>query len=168
MNKFKLLFMDVDGTLTDGKIYIGQAGEIMKAFDVKDGYGIHDILPQYGVIPVIITARRSKILVARCNELNVSHVYQGCRNKIEKMCEVAGQYGIVRSEDGKLPGTAYIGDDILDIPCMKMAEYSACPNDAALAVKEISKYISRLNGGNGAVRDFIEWLVSGRVFEASV
>lgn len=159
MNKVKLLFMDVDGTLTDGQIYIGQTGEIMKAFDVKDGCGIHDILPRYNIIPVIITARVSEIVSIRCKELNVSHAYQGCRNKVEKMCEIAEQYGITKNVEGILPETAYIGDDILDIPCMQAVEYSACPSDAVMAVKEVCKYVSGFNGGKGAVRDFIEWLV---------
>ena len=65
----KFLVMDVDGTLTDGKIYMGNEGELFKAFDVKDGCGIKDLLPQLGIVPVIITARESKILENRCNEL---------------------------------------------------------------------------------------------------
>jgi len=162
MISVKLLFMDVDGTLTDGKIYMGQDGEAMKAFDVKDGCGIHDILPRYGIIPVIITARTSVILANRCRELDIKHVCQGCADKKEKMCEIAGRYGIVLDEKGILPGTAYIGDDILDIPCMELAEYSACPGDAVQAVKEKSTYLSEFSGGNGAVRDFIEWIVGSR------
>ena len=81
-NMIKFLIMDVDGTLTDGKIYMGNKGELFKAFDVKDGCGIKDILPEYGIIPVIITARQSDILKRRCEELNIINLYQGVRHKL--------------------------------------------------------------------------------------
>lgn len=155
----KLLFMDVDGTLTDGKIYIGNNGELFKAFDVKDGCGIHDILPKYGIIPVIITARESDIVKHRCNELNIDHYYQGCRQKREKMIEIANEFGICLNSEGMLPGVAYIGDDILDIPCLEIAEFKGCPQNAVNEVREICNFISEYDGGNGAVREFIEWLI---------
>ena len=81
----RILIMDVDGTLTDGKIYMGCQGEVMKAFDVKDGCGIKDILPEAGIIPVIITARKSEIVKRRSEELNIEHCYQGVRDKKEKL-----------------------------------------------------------------------------------
>ena len=75
-NQIKILFMDVDGTLTDGRIYMGAQGEIMKAFDVKDGYAIREILPQYGVVPVIITGRASRMVENRAKELGITETYQ--------------------------------------------------------------------------------------------
>ena len=81
----KLLVMDVDGTLTDGHIYMGPDGEVMKAFDVKDGYGIAHILPRYGIIPVIITGRRSQIVERRCAELGITELYQGVGDKLERL-----------------------------------------------------------------------------------
>lgn len=162
MKQIKLLFMDVDGTLTDGKLYIGVAGEIFKAFSVKDGCGIHDILPQYGVIPVIITARNSEIVQRRCEELKITEIYQGCRNKRQKMIDVAAKYGIKPDEKGTLLYTAYIGDDILDLQCMEIAQITGCPADAVLEVKQNVDFVSRFDGGNGAVREFIEWLVKER------
>ena len=86
--KIKLLVMDVDGTLTDGKIYMGAEGEMMKAFDVKDGYGIAHILPRLGITPVIITGRRSGIVERRCAELGITELYQGVRDKLEKLREL--------------------------------------------------------------------------------
>ena len=74
-DKIKYLVMDVDGTLTDGKIYMGTSGEILKAFDIKDGYGIHDMLIPYGITPVIITGRSSKILENRCRELSITDLF---------------------------------------------------------------------------------------------
>ena len=159
MKNIKLLFMDVDGTLTDGKIYIGNNGEMFKAFDAKDGCGIHDILPLNGIIPVIITARESDIVKRRCDELNITHCYQGCRKKKEKMLEVASEFGIYPNDEGVLPGVAYMGDDILDIQCLEISEFKGCPQNAVHRVKEICDFIAEHDGGNGAVREFIEWLI---------
>lgn len=83
--EIKLLVMDVDGTLTDGKIYMGNDGEVMKAFDVKDGYTIHYQLRPKGVIPVIITGRESQIVKNRCKELEIDYLYQGVSDKIAKL-----------------------------------------------------------------------------------
>lgn len=154
--QIKLLVMDVDGTLTDGKIYMGANGELMKAFDIKDGCGIKDILPTLGIVPVIITARQSQILENRCKELNIKEVYQGIRNKLKKLDEICKAYGVSLSE------TAYIGDDILDLQCMNpikaVGGIIGCPADAVEKVKDLAKFISSKKGGDGAVRDFIEYL----------
>lgn len=161
MKGIRMLFMDVDGTLTDGKIYMGSSGEICKAFDIKDGCGIRDILPQYDIIPVILTARQSQIVTNRCEELGIRHIYQNCREKTQKMTELSAQFGILPDEQGYLQGIAYIGDDILDLPCMELAELAGCPADAVDEVKAVSHFISRKNGGCGAVREFIEWICIG-------
>lgn len=159
----KLLIMDVDGTLTDGKIYIGNNGEIMKAFDIKDGCGIHDILPLYGIIPVIITGRQSSILEIRCKELGIKYLYQGIKNKITKLDELLKLLNDNGDRVYSYKNIAYIGDDINDLSCMKPIKKAggiiACPADAVKEVKDISNYISCKIGGNGAVRDFIEWIL---------
>lgn len=159
MKNVKLLFMDVDGTLTDGKIYMGQTGELFKAFNIKDGYGINNILKQHKIIPVIITARESKIVELRCKELNVTHIYQGCKDKISLMQSLAKENGIAPNAQGILEGTAYIGDDLIDLQCIHISQYSGCPIDAVKQVRDSVDYVSEFEGGNGAVRDFIEWLV---------
>lgn len=157
MSDIKILVMDVDGTLTDGKIYMGNDGEMMKAFDIKDGCGIHDILIPMGIVPVIITGRKSRILEKRCVELNIVHLYQGIRNKIEKLEELLVLFGVTYKE------VAYIGDDINDLSCMKSISMAGglvgCPGDAVKEVKKIANYICSRNGGAGAVREFIEWIV---------
>ena len=155
----RLLFMDIDGTLTDGKIYIGNTGELIKVFSVKDGYAISQILPQHNIIPVIITGRKSEIVNNRCQELGIEQVYQNVRNKKEKMISVAKVHGISANEAGIFPHTAYIGDDIPDLECMLIAERKGCPADAAEKIKEVSDFVSAKNGGDGAVREFIEWLM---------
>ena len=145
--------MDVDGTLTDGKIYMSPSGEAMKAFNIKDGCGIHDILNSAQIKPVVITGRTSDIVTNRCKEIGIEEVHQGVSSKTEKLREITQDFSEV----------AYIGDDINDLPCMrKVLEAGGvvgCPLDAVESVKTISSFISSHNGGDGAVRDFIEWLL---------
>ena len=155
----KILFMDVDGTLTDGKIYMGNDGEMLKAFSIKDGCGIHDILPRYGIIPVIITARQSKIVENRCKELGINEIHQNCRDKKNKMKEIAIKYHLNVCDENIIEQTAYIGDDILDIQCMEIAQFVGAPIDAVNEVKQVADFVSQYRGGEGAVREFIEWLV---------
>ena len=152
-NNIKYLVMDVDGTLTDGKIYMGNDGEVMKAFNIKDGCGIHDIAVPNHIIPVIITGRRSDIVTNRCKEIDIDEVYQGVTNKIEKLCDITKDFSEI----------AYIGDDINDLSCMCMLKKDGgivgCPADAANQIKDVADFISTKNGGDGAVREFIEWLI---------
>ena len=159
----KFLFMDVDGTLTDGKIYMGPSGEVFKAFDIKDGCGIKDILPLAGIAPIIITARESKILENRCRELGVSELYQNKRDKISQIDDCLRSFSQRDQVEYDYKNVAYIGDDLLDLQCiepiMKHGGISACPADAAEVVKKKVNFICRNNGGNGAVREFIEWLI---------
>lgn len=148
----KYFVMDVDGTLTDGKIYMGNDGEMMKAFDIKDGCGIHDILIPAGITPVIITGRSSKILENRCKELGITNLHQGIRNKIEKLLTITTDLSTV----------AYIGDDINDLSCMEPIKEAGglvgCPADAVQKVIMLADFVSKKKGGNGAVREFIEWI----------
>ena len=107
----KFLVMDVDGTLTDGKIYMGESGELFKVFNIKDGCGIKDILPTINIEPIIITARNSKILENRCKELNIKKLYQGIRNKIKKLDEIINEYNELNNTSIAYANIAYIGDD---------------------------------------------------------
>lgn len=158
----RFLVMDVDGTLTDGKIYMGQNGESFKAFDIKDGCGIKDILPELGIIPIIITARESRIVSKRCEELCIAEVYQGCRNKLNILKEVLRNYEVKDGRTYGLSNVAYIGDDILDLQCMEPIKanggFTACPADAVAEVKSVVDYVCHRNAGNGAVREFINRL----------
>ena len=103
----KYLIMDIDGTLTDGKIYMGPGGEAMKAFSVKDGYVINFILKPAGIVPIVITARKSQIVQNRCDELGIKEVYQGKLDKITMLKEIVGEENLGQC--------AYFGDDILDL-----------------------------------------------------
>lgn len=151
--KIKYLVMDVDGTLTDGKIYMGNNDEIMKAFSIKDGCGIQNILIPSGIIPIIITGRESDIVLNRCKEIGISNIHQGISDKLEEVFTITSDLSII----------AYIGDDINDIPCMKKVReaggITGCPKDAVKKVIEFVDFVSENNGGDGAVRDFIDWLI---------
>ncbi len=152
----KYLVMDVDGTLTDGKIYMSPSGEAMKAFNIKDGCGIHDLLIPAGILPVIITGRKSEIVLNRCREIGITEIHQGVSDKVTKLKQVCHDISCV----------AYIGDDINDLDCMKVVKDAGgvvgCPFDAVNKVKFVADFISSYNGGDGAVRDYIEWLIEKR------
>ncbi|MCD8290424.1 MAG: 3-deoxy-D-manno-octulosonate 8-phosphate phosphatase [Prevotella sp.] len=149
----KYLVMDVDGTLTDGKIYMGANDEVMKAFNIKDGCGIKDIAMAHGIVPVIITARESEIVANRCRELSITEVYQGVRDKVGRLREITDDFSEV----------AYIGDDILDLQCMEPVHEAGglvgCPRDAVKQVRELADFVAEHDGGDGAVRDFVEWIM---------
>lgn len=154
--------MDVDGTLTDGMIYTNELGEFIKAFNIKDGGGIKVILPKLDIIPIVITARKSGILEIRCKELGISEVHQNCTSKLKQVIEILKSYS---ENDGmmySLKDVAYIGDDIVDLECMKAVVSKggivACPHDAVKQVKDIAHYICNKNAGFGAIREFIEWI----------
>lgn len=163
----KLLLMDVDGTLTDGKIYMGEGGEVCKAFNIKDGCGIHDILIPAGIIPIIITGRKSVIVEKRCKEIGIEEVYQGVKDKRRKLDTLLHKLNANVTDAALSPynygNIAYIGDDINDLCCMEPIKeaggFIGCPADAADKVKAIADFISTQNGGDGAVREFIEWIL---------
>lgn len=170
----KLLIMDVDGTLTDGKIYMGESGEVCKAFNIKDGCGIHDILIPAGIIPIIITGRKSAIVEKRCKEIGIEEVYQGVREKLRKLDTLLDKMnklaaGSANADVAWIPysygNIAYIGDDINDLCCMEPIKeaggFIGCPADAVDKVKAIADFISTRNGGDGSVREFIEWILAG-------
>ena len=148
--KKKLLVMDVDGTLTDGKIYMGENGEVMKAFNVKDGYAIAHMLPEMEIIPVIITGRKSKIVENRAKELGITELYQGVGDKLAQLKIVAEKYNATPEE------IAYIGDDLNDLECIEFCGVTACPVDAVEKVKKTVNLVCNKKAGEGAVRDFIE------------
>ena len=160
----KYLIMDVDGTLTDGKIYMGPDGEAMKAFSIKDGYVINFILKPAEITPVILTARTSPIVRHRCEELGIDSIYQGRSDKLTALYEIVGKDG--------LGNCAYFGDDILDLKCMKPIKeaggIAACPADAVAEVKAVADYVCTSKAGEGALREFSEWLVRPRADEDEI
>lgn len=160
--RIRLVVFDVDGTLTDGKIYMGEQGEVFKVFDIKDGLGIHDLLPRYGIASAVITARTSGIVANRCRELGIEYCRQGIRDKVGALAEIARELGLAENESRVYEEAAYMGDDLIDLPCMLRCGLIACPSNAAGEVREVAHFCSDQPGGDGAARQFIEWLVEPR------
>lgn len=158
----KFLVMDVDGTLTDGKIYMGADGEVFKTFDIKDGYALHTLLKEYDIIPVIITARKSTMVEHRCKELGVTEIHQGVMKKLECLKSIIDNYSsAVQQYD--LSNVAYIGDDLLDLQCMNPIKnaggIAGCPSNAVFEVVKVCDFVSSQKGGEGAVREFAEFII---------
>lgn len=157
---YRLLVLDVDGTLTDGKIYLSQYGEEIKAFDVKDGYGIRHILPELQMEAAVITGRKSEIVSRRADELGIRMVCQGISDKAACLIRLLEEKGYAAEE------TVYIGDDENDLECMQIAGFCACPADAHHRVRDAADYIASKNGGDGAVREVIDLLASSEKLTA--
>lgn len=155
LSNIKLLVMDVDGTLTDGKIYVGNEGEIGKAFNVKDGYMLAKCR-DYDIYTAIITGRISEIVSLRAKVLKITDVFQGITNKSIILNK------IVQKHDLALDQVAYVGDDLNDLDCMKICGFSACPKDAAEEVISSVDYVCSKNGGDGAVRELIDLIIKAR------
>ncbi len=157
MKDIKYLVLDVDGTLTDGCVYMGENGELCKAFNIKDGYGIcHQAIPA-GIVPVIITGRTSNIVLNRCKELGINEIHQGISDKLGELNEILAERGET------LKDCAYMGDDLNDLHVMKAIKAAGgligCPADAAAGVIELADFVSSKDGGRGCVREFIEWIL---------
>lgn len=150
----KLLVLDVDGTLTDGGVYISETGEQTKKFNVKDGMGIV-MLRKAGVeVGIISHSSVSQMISSRANTLKLKYVYVGNRPKLEVLREWLAELNIKPEE------VAYMGDDINDLDIIGEAGLSACPADAIQIVKEQVHHVMTLKGGEGAVREFIDgWLM---------
>jgi 3-deoxy-D-manno-octulosonate 8-phosphate phosphatase (KDO 8-P phosphatase) len=145
----------VDGVLTDGGIILyGQDGEA-KRFDVQDGMGIN-LARVAGIKVGIITARSSEVVRRRAMELHIDEVVQGASNKSDALQQLLVKYGLVASQ------SAYIGDDIQDIPIMRQVGIPIAVQNARPLVKQCSKYVTTTCGGHGAVREAIEWLLELR------
>ena len=145
----RALFLDVDGVLTDGKIYLDGRGNEMKVFDTKDGHGMRKA-EAAGITLCWISGRTSPATARRARELGVPHCYQGVRDKGARIEALRRRLGLARDE------MAAIGDDEPDIPMFEAAGLSACPSDATPGARRYASMILSRPGGGGAAREFIE------------
>lgn len=153
--KIKLFAMDVDGALTDGGMYYSEKGEVMKKFNTKDGMGI-ELLLEKGIIPVIITNEKSKLVLKRAEKLKIDEVYIGIENKVDTLKKIIKKYNLSFKE------VAYIGDDINDLELLKKVGFSSAPQDSIDSVKKIVDYVTLRKGGEGAVREVIDIILSAK------
>lgn len=151
----QLLGLDVDGTLTDGRIVIGARGELAKFFSVHDGQGMR-LLMDSGIHVAIITARKSKIVQTRAKELGIAHVMQGVRDKATALKGLAEQYGLSATQ------VAFMGDDLPDLPAMRFSGLSASVANGAEEVVAAAHWVSARNGGDGAVRQLCEFILKSQ------
>jgi len=149
----KLIVLDVDGTLTNGQIIYDANGIESKAFDVKDGMGIATWTKRLNLDAAIITGRSSTLVENRSKELGIQHLHQGIHNKDEVIQSILEKLNITWQN------VACIGDDLNDYKMLKKAYLSFCPNDAVDDIKEIVNVVCNKNGGSGAVREMIEYIL---------
>lgn len=144
-----LVVFDVDGVLTDGGLWYGPDGELMKRFDVKDGHAM--VLARLTGLPVaLLTARTSKIVETRAHELKLTKVFQGRREKGPALRELCESLGVLPEH------TAYMGDDVNDLPAMNQCGLAACPADAVDEVRRAVHFVASRPGGRGAARELLE------------
>ena len=148
----KLLFLDVDGVMTDGTIHLNASGEEIKVFHVRDGLGLKMVMKS-GVKVVIISGRSSDAVTQRARELGIRMVYQGIQDKGKICQEVMTRNGLTRSE------VAAIGDDLPDLPLFEEAGLRVAVADAVSEVRDAADLITRNRGGRGAVREACEWIM---------
>ena len=151
----RLLILDVDGVLTDGRLVYGPAGEETKVFHVRDGHAI--VAARAASLEVAVVSGRSSVAVARrLQELGVREIHQGVRDKVALLPELCGRQGIGPD------AVAVMGDDLPDLPLLARAGLALAPADAVPEVRRAAHWISRLPGGSGAVREAVEWLLRAR------
>ena len=147
--RVELIVFDVDGVLTDGGLYYGPSGEAFKRFDVKDGTAI--VMARLVGLPcAVLTARSSKIVEVRAQELGIATVFQGRKDKAQGLRDLLAHLGV----DARR--VAYMGDDVNDLGAMETVLLSACPTDAALEVRQRVDYVAHREGGRGAARELVE------------
>lgn len=151
----RMMVLDVDGVLTDGRLYYGPTGEAMKVFDVRDGHGIKMLLTA-GLAVALLSARRSEIVAARARELGIEHVLQGQSDKAAAFGDLLAQARIGAADCG------YIGDDLPDLPVLRAAGFAATVADARDEVKAVAHWITPQPGGRGAVRALAEFVLRAR------
>jgi 3-deoxy-D-manno-octulosonate 8-phosphate phosphatase (KDO 8-P phosphatase) len=148
----RLVALDVDGVLTDGRLYYGPHGEALKVFDVRDGHGIRMLLG-HGIDVAILSSRSSDIVAARARELGIGRVFQGRSDKTEAWNQLLADAGIPATAAG------FIGDDLPDLPVLAAAGLAATVADARDEVKAIAHWVTPQPGGRGAVRALAEFIL---------
>jgi len=153
--KIKLVIFDVDGVLTDGGLFFGDDGQEYKAFYARDGLGIK-LLQRTGVEVAVITARQSKLVVHRMNNLGIEHFYQGHLDKTIAFQEVLAKLNLQPEQ------AAYAGDDVIDLPVMNKVGLAVAVQDAHPLVKKHAHWTTEHNGGRGAARDLCELIMQAQ------
>lgn len=153
--KIKYLVIDVDGTMTDAGIYYDEHGNELKKFCTKDAAGFF-AARRAGIQIMVLTGRECAATTRRMTEMKVDYLVQNCKDKVTYLTQFMAEHHIVGEEMG------YLGDDLNDLPSMRMCGFVGCPEDACAEVKDRADYVSTVRGGYGAVRDIVEHLLKSR------
>lgn len=159
--RVRLLVLDVDGVLTDGRLYYGTRGETLKVFHVRDGLGMK-LLAAAGVTIAVISGRRSGMTARRCRELGVRHSFQGVADKLAAFQRLRGRLGVPAA------ACACVGDDVPDVPLMREVGLSFAVADAHPQARNAAHVITHLPGGKGAVREVCDYLLEARRHAAAI
>ncbi len=150
--KVKLILMDVDGVLTEGRLYYTDSGETVKVFDVRDGLGIK-MVQRVGIRTGVITGRESEALRRRLEELGIEEIHMGNYKKEEVLESILRRLSLSPEE------VAFIGDDLVDVPVMRRVGFPVAVRDAPYEVRRHAVYVTRSKGGRGAVREVAELIL---------
>ncbi|HJS21741.1 MAG TPA: HAD hydrolase family protein [Steroidobacteraceae bacterium] len=150
--RIRLLVLDVDGVLTDGRLHYGAKGEELKVFHVRDGLGLKLVM-QAGIGVSVISGRTSDAVTARCRELGITHLEQGCDDKVAALERVLGRVGVSAND------ALCVVDDTSDIPLMRAVGHAVAVADAHPEVQRAADRVTSANGGRGAVREVCDWLL---------
>lgn len=151
----RLVIFDVDGVFTDGRLFYSPEGEEIKVFHVRDGVGVK-ALARAGIEMAVISGRASDAVTLRMSELGIPRVFQGDHDKLPLFDNILADLGITADQ------TAFLGDDLPDLPVMARVGLAACPADAHDKVREACHWVGRKRGGRGAVREFCDFLIDSR------
>ena len=154
-SRIKMLVMDVDGVLTDGRILYSDDGAEIEVFFVRDGLGLR-AAQRAGLLTAVLTGRVSGAVARRAKELGILEIHQGIANKVETYETLLRRHGLTDE------AVAYLGDDVNDLPLLARAGLSAAPVDAADEVKAVVAYVTARGGGRGAVREVIELILKAQ------
>lgn len=153
--RLRLMVFDVDGVLTDGKLWYGPQGEALKSFDVRDGHGLK-LLAQCGVAAALLTGRRSGAVAARAAELGLEHVLQGVQDKRPAFDALLARLGLQARDAG------YMGDDLPDVPVLACCGFACAPRGAHALALERAHYVAEAPAGAGAAREVCEYVLGAQ------
>ncbi len=154
-SRIKLLVLDVDGVLTDGKLYFSEQGEALKVFSILDGQGIR-MLHDAGIATALITGRQSQAVTRRAAELAIAHVFQGVAEKLAVWQTLLSSLSLLEQQ------AAYIGDDLPDLSILRRAGLSITVPHAPQLLQQQAHFVTRASGGNGAVREICELILAAQ------
>ena len=158
--RVRALIMDVDGVLTDGGLYYTENGDELKRFDVRDGQGLV-LLRQAGILTAIVTGKRTTLVARRADELGIAEVHQAVSDKGATVTALLARHGVPAAD------ACYVGDDINDLPALRLVGIAVAVADAVPIVRRTAHYVTRTDGGHGAIREVCDLILAAGAVSAA-